>query len=880
MVMELIGRHHELDQARRALGNSKGVLLTGEMGVGKSLLLDTVVAATRADGHQIEILKTSPATSEISLWPFQHLLAGPGPGNFQGNNTQSTNIQSIAFEVRQQMIERGASGQMVLVVDDIHQLDVASVGMLGHLLQLEQFNLAATLRTGHRPLTELDELWSRFGITHLDIGPFDAAASQSFIEQLLQGPCSAEVVEALATVSRGNPLLLRELVLDAIERASLVRDADCWTMSEGQYGVLSSLGDRTRLWVTRRIARLDPDERHLLNLVAVAGSLRPELVPVASRPMLESLESRKLLTVIMDRPGHWSAQVDHPVIAEVVLRSLPGSVLISIQATLLDHLRSAPSHQAGDATRVALWAEAIGADLTLDEWLAATNEAIASFDTTAAERWARRALAQDGESHTAHRCLGRMLRHRGACEEAAQAFEAAETHATTDQEICSAAIDRSGLVGLPLRDPQGAIALLLDASERVVDPVYGLALRSEAGILATLLGRFEDVLTARATRTQLAAADGSTRWLLGLNEVYARSMLGLVEGLDEVVETTRRDFAAVSTERPHELDLLVGLAGTAMLQRGELTQGKDLLERTWSERRDSGAYRGIITLVLVVLMDLLSDPRAPEVAIDGIEQHRWLDPMGSAPIAYAAASLVAAEQGRIDEAERLAAAGGDSGSEPWTSIWIGRALARIDHCRGRTAAAVQRCVDAAEVAIDTSHFAYAAVTAHDLVFYGAPDRAAELLAAAVGPTQGGCFLELLYRHARASADADADGISRVASELVELGAARLGGFAHYQRAGIELERGEGVAARRFEARGRWATRSVAPFVAHVGPVVPDALTDRELGVAGLAAADEPSKAIADRLGLSTRTVDNHLRRVYQKLEIQGRHELGGILGPT
>ena len=46
----------------------------------------------------------------------------------------------------------------------------------------------------------------------------------------------------------------------------------------------------------------------------------------------------------------------------------------------------------------------------------------------------------------------------------------------------------------------------------------------------------------------------------------------------------------------------------------------------------------------------------------------------------------------------------------------------------------------------------------------------------------------------------------------------------------------------------------------------------------MAAAGRSSKDIGDRLGLSTRTVDTHLARVYRKLGIPGRSELASALG--
>ena len=56
------------------------------------------------------------------------------------------------------------------------------------------------------------------------------------------------------------------------------------------------------------------------------------------------------------------------------------------------------------------------------------------------------------------------------------------------------------------------------------------------------------------------------------------------------------------------------------------------------------------------------------------------------------------------------------------------------------------------------------------------------------------------------------------------------------------------------------------------------LTARERQVARLAAIGASSKEIAEQLYLSSRTVDNHLMRVYAKLGVSGRTELAAALG--
>jgi DNA-binding NarL/FixJ family response regulator len=59
---------------------------------------------------------------------------------------------------------------------------------------------------------------------------------------------------------------------------------------------------------------------------------------------------------------------------------------------------------------------------------------------------------------------------------------------------------------------------------------------------------------------------------------------------------------------------------------------------------------------------------------------------------------------------------------------------------------------------------------------------------------------------------------------------------------------------------------------------PTALTKREREVASLAARGMTSREIAETLVVSTRTVENHLQRAYEKLGLSGRSELAAALG--
>jgi len=70
--------------------------------------------------------------------------------------------------------------------------------------------------------------------------------------------------------------------------------------------------------------------------------------------------------------------------------------------------------------------------------------------------------------------------------------------------------------------------------------------------------------------------------------------------------------------------------------------------------------------------------------------------------------------------------------------------------------------------------------------------------------------------------------------------------------------------------------AVSPWLAGAALAVP--LTGRERQIAALAAGGDSDAAIADRLGISARTVQTHLARVYVKLGINSRADIGQHLG--
>jgi DNA-binding NarL/FixJ family response regulator len=64
--------------------------------------------------------------------------------------------------------------------------------------------------------------------------------------------------------------------------------------------------------------------------------------------------------------------------------------------------------------------------------------------------------------------------------------------------------------------------------------------------------------------------------------------------------------------------------------------------------------------------------------------------------------------------------------------------------------------------------------------------------------------------------------------------------------------------------------NASPLVSIANESYPDQLTSREVDVLKLVAAGLTNREIADRLGLSSRTVDAHLRSVFAKIGVGSR----------
>jgi DNA-binding CsgD family transcriptional regulator len=196
---------------------------------------------------------------------------------------------------------------------------------------------------------------------------------------------------------------------------------------------------------------------------------------------------------------------------------------------------------------------------------------------------------------------------------------------------------------------------------------------------------------------------------------------------------------------------------------------------------------------------------------------------------------------------------------------------------GRTDKARRLAVAAVDEAVAVGAWSHAAHAAHDLARFGHWADAAAALDRL--PAPGSALTRARREFVRTGAADDGPGLDAAAAAFEALGARLFAAEASACAA----------AAHRRAGRSRSATASAARMSALLascpGASTPPLrlsggadLTAREEEVATMAATGHTNRAIAGELGISERTVENHLYRAFAKLGVTSRGDLAPALG--
>lgn len=269
-LRRLVGREHELarfDELLRIVrnGGSETIVVRGDPGVGKSALLEHLVASAsgfqvvRAVGVEGEVdlpyaglqqlcrsltnaIDALPEPQRVALRVAFGLASGDPPERY-----------IVGLAVLSLMSENAATQPLLCVVDDAQWLDGATthaLGFIGRRLGADSVGCVIGCREA---VSDVE------GFPELHVGALSAADSRALLDSVLVGQVDEPVRERLLIEAHGNPLALIEL-----PRSLTTADAASGVLPRAETSLSSRIEESFRL----RITALGEQTRKLLLLAA------------------------------------------------------------------------------------------------------------------------------------------------------------------------------------------------------------------------------------------------------------------------------------------------------------------------------------------------------------------------------------------------------------------------------------------------------------------------------------------------------------------------------------------------------------------------------------------------------------------------------------
>ncbi|MET8155364.1 LuxR C-terminal-related transcriptional regulator [Sphaerisporangium sp. NPDC005289] len=862
-----VGRRDELDRIAAAMRHPglSGAALIGDGGAGKSRLLAEVVR--RADEERFHVVRACAcqATSAVPFGAFaQYLPAALMDTAFNGNALR------MAADA---LIGQSGGRDLLLVIDDAHQLDEASVALAFQMARHREAFVLTASRSGEGVPDPVADLCTSGLAEWIEVRPFTRDEVREILSTTLGGPAEGVLVQRCWDATRGNAFLLRELITAMLETGAL-------TLAEGVWRGGDPLPVTSRLagLVDKRLAGLTPECRSALELLAFGDSVSPDvLAALVSRAAVETVEARGIVKV--ERlGGRDRARLAYPLYGDVLRARAPRLRARRCREELADAVEAAEPG-ADDLLRVAAWRLENGVQPPAGAVAAAMRSAWSHMDLPLSRQLAACAVAagkgveiaeplgyglmfagRPGDAEAQLARLGRPTRERErALLTGVRAFNLAFGLDSVSEAWLLLRAELHDLHGGEPRAELRALQSLLHvfagrcqtavvlAEQVMAETPAGVRARCVAevarGVALAFLRRPEESLAALAeAREHSMRWQGELPWLeifIELGRVHACLLTGrFLEAQECATEGYDR---AVARQFPFAIAWFCLLRGLVARARGEVREELHRCREGVAIARDHG-NRGLLAVLLAQLaqgLALAGDVKAARRALaeaDGLDQRSlWL------------------LQPWIELARSWVAAAGNSPDAP-AIAQKGAALAREFGAVGMEALAL-----------------------HDVARMGAPQHVLGRLRELAGQAGGGA-VPLYAAHVAAAAAGDGDGLAASSAGLERLGSPLLAAEAAAEQANCHRAAGDLAAASAAAARALRLAKSSGARTPALSALERPRLTRREHQIAELAAKGMSSKEISAHFVLSVRTVENHLQRAYRKLGIGDRTELGALLG--
>ncbi|MEW9549761.1 AAA family ATPase [Nonomuraea sp. NPDC050783] len=274
-----MGREHELALVEDRLGAAAGgagqvVLLAGEPGVGKSRLAEEAAALAARLGMRCCWGRATDEEGNPAYWPFRQVLRalgrsgaapgrpagllGPDPGDVGGAEQRFRLFE----EVSELLVAEAEKSGLLVVLDDLHWADEASLRLLVYLARgmagarLAVLAIYRDTEIGEPLRRTLAALAGEASVTRVRLTGLAEAEVGDLLAGVTGWPSPESVVGAVSRRTRGNPFFVAELA----------------RLLGGEQGDGAELPDGIRDAVRGRLGRLSAWCERVVSAAAVLGS--------------------------------------------------------------------------------------------------------------------------------------------------------------------------------------------------------------------------------------------------------------------------------------------------------------------------------------------------------------------------------------------------------------------------------------------------------------------------------------------------------------------------------------------------------------------------------------------------------------------------------
>lgn len=858
-----------------------GVLVSGPAGMGKSRLLEELGYRIRVAGRRVIELQFRPDDAGDFVARWQELVAGPDVP--------------------------------VVLADDAHWCDERTAALLAGLAGAERVHAVVARRDDEALPVSLLPLLRDPSVLRIDLAPLADVEVEQVATAALHGTVAGPSVRALRGASGGNPLLLRELIVAARSEGRLVRTKGAWSLRDGGLRAPDSGSDLVEV-IADRLDALDRGARDAVDLIAAAGSLPiSTLESIAGVDTLVALE-RAGLVVARDEGDDPLVSLAHPVHTTTARSRFTEVRSRELLSSLVRLAREPERDREVDPLVVASWLVGAGRPGEIQDPVDVARRALDANRYELAEQVAREAWTARGDVGGAL-VLASTLARQDRLVEARAVVAAASPKAASRVE--EAALIGQELMLRFLDSEEFAPSLAFGAEQLArfsptADAAAHFELASDLGVVLMLAARpLESTAVVGAALNAIpddvAAIPMASRLRARYAAIASAAFAGIDPDLDPTTQHVERlvasgrrpgtdvdsDFMAWDRGRQvggalHEIyrGEFAGAEATALALAAESAADGDPTFEGWGHfiAGFSCIFRG---------------------SLRAAQQH-WLDAwLAFAPhsmdsrMRMVRVGLGLVEQLAPDQVDRIVDGGWFDVLTPGPVMFFEGDRARFEAIPDifadppAAAARIERSIPALMAGGMT---VAEALARHSLTIV-TPDDAANLARLEdIGSRCAGGWIPALVREARARADAgvgSADHDAALAAVVavgdrlhphlvlrtaVRDGRAPVGALARLV-AGTDLVLSgppfpsSSSAPGPKTAPGAASSASTGAVTAAIGSV----LTDRELEMAEAAVRGGSNREVAEALGVSKRTVDNTLAKVYRKLGVTGREELASLL---